>query len=364
MSGANDSNMKRLKIAFVGALSDKKMLQKLEPLAELDIVDEIALYRRFALSGKKISSHSPPKLCEKSALLSEFWRFFELLANGGRYDVFVGCNQIMHGVVSALVARLRGKPVIQMLTTDVDLLISKPLSRWTVLSADACAVRGAVSAEKLRKAGFARPIEIIANVFPQIPPRKAHGSKCYDIIFVSHYTSDAKDFPWLLRILVKLKESRPDFKIALAGQGHSDKLGAQVRSLGLSKNVVFTGELHDLELEKCYLNSRLMLLTSKVEGLPMVIIEAMSLGIPMVVTNVGDIEWLLQDSIQAFIVKNGDTESAVSSISRLLEDLGLRESMGTAARRRYDELIADFQTPRIAEAWRRLIGALQIGDKC
>ncbi len=348
---------KCLKIAFVAGLSDKKLLQKLQPLGLLPSVGEIHLFRRYKLDCHNVCWVVVPAFIQRSVLLSEIFRFFMLLLNGWKYDIFVGCNQAYHGVFAFIAGMVYHKPVIQVVTTDVDLIVTKSLLRKALLSADACAVRGGVSSEKLRMNGYGGHIEILANFFPFISQPSQIYEKEYDLVFVSHYTSDAKDFPWLLSILSELKKKRNDFRIAIAGNGHRQILGKDVQKLGLSENVFFTGELHASELEQLYLKSRILLLTSKVEGLPMVIVEAMALGLPMVVTDVGDIPWLVKDGIEAYIVRNGSTEKAVSAICAILDSPDMLESMGRRSRNRYDEIINSFQPAEIAKSWGKLISS-------
>lgn len=90
-------------------------------------------------------------------------------------------------------------------------------------------------------------------------------------------------------------------------------------------------------------------LTSMNEGTPVSLIEASSAGRPVVTTDVGGIRDILQDGVNAFIVRREDRASFASSLLRLIEDSGLREEMGKAGgeetirRYSYERLCADMR---------------------
>ncbi len=357
--------LKTLKIAFVGGLSDRKLLQKLVPLEELEEVASIELFRREKLASSPKTRWMPiPGVLQQAAPAAELYRFLLLILYGWKYDIIVGCNQAYHGVMAYLAGVVWRKPVIQIITTDVGLVCGNGLFKKAIMSSKSCAVRGAVSAERLKAEGYRGHIEILANIYPDpfgrsvvqckdfIPPEGG-----FDLVFVSHYTSKAKDFPWLMQILAGLKAVRPDFKMAIVGGEHAEKLAGDVEKYALADNIVFTGELHGDSLDKVYKSSKILLLTSRVEGLPMVVVEAMSFGLPMVVTAVGDIPWLVRDGKEGFLVKNGDTASTVDRISRLLSSPEEMLSFKERSERRYKEIIAMFQPAEIRESWRRLVKA-------
>jgi L-malate glycosyltransferase len=82
--------------------------------------------------------------------------------------------------------------------------------------------------------------------------------------------------------------------------------------------------------------SDIFLLPSDTEGLPLSIIEAMGVGLPSIVTNVGGIPELIVNEETGLLIAKDSLEELVASIIRLVENQGLREQMGKAARSLYE----------------------------
>ncbi len=73
------------------------------------------------------------------------------------------------------------------------------------------------------------------------------------------------------------------------------------------------------------------------EGQPLVLLEAMSAGLPIVASDHSGIPWTVRDGVEGLIVPQGDVGALAQAIARVREDAGLREELGANARRRYEE---------------------------
>jgi len=120
---------------------------------------------------------------------------------------------------------------------------------------------------------------------------------------------------------------------------------------------VFPGFLRGPELVEAYRASRCFLLTSRVEGLPMVAVEAMSLGLPAVVTAVGELPWLVRDGVEGRVVPR-EAEAIAGALVHILADEPARQAMAVAAKERVRSLAEESRPEAIAEAWRRMLAAL------
>ena len=100
------------------------------------------------------------------------------------------------------------------------------------------------------------------------------------------------------------------------------------------ENVFFLGNIANAA-KYCSL-ADLFMLPSEYEGLPIVIIEAMSLGRPVVASNVGGISELVHNDVNGYTLKNDATVFA-EKISHILEDSQVYDRMSKASKKIYDE---------------------------
>ena len=139
--------------------------------------------------------------------------------------------------------------------------------------------------------------------------------KAYDLLLESWRYTDRKD--WTLRIYGK---EDPNLKLAQLAQ-----------KLGVSDSVFFHPP--EKNILKKYQESSIFVLSSRFEGFGMVIIEAMSCGLPVVSFNCpfGPSDIIL-DNEDGFLVENGNTKSFAEKLSKLINDKDLQKKMGTHAR--------------------------------
>jgi glycosyltransferase involved in cell wall biosynthesis len=127
------------------------------------------------------------------------------------------------------------------------------------------------------------------------------------------------------------------FSAAIAGDGPD-------RDLLPEGPVELLGERDDVA--ELLASSDVFVLSSRAEGLPISILEAMAAGLPVVATRVGGIPELVVDGETGFLVPAGDAPARADALRRLVEDPALRERLGAAGRRRAEEL---FDLPRFRQ---------------
>jgi glycosyltransferase involved in cell wall biosynthesis len=259
-----------------------------------------------------------------------------------------------------LCGKIRKKPVIQNVITQVDWVYNRRLLRPALLSADACAVRGPLSSERLRNIGYKRRICILQN--PYVLPAKAvvpmSLDSQYDLVAVGDYAKE-KDYPWMMEVLKQVREDWPGLRVAIVGRGaFKKKLGSFLKQPSLDESVDFLGWKDQKGLEKVYQNSRALILTSRAEGLPMVALETMSYGLPVFVTDVGDLPWLVRDGKEGRIVAHGDTKGMSDAILHALGNPNSLKIMGEKAYARMAFLSHQFDAENIAQIWLGLLSSV------
>jgi glycosyltransferase involved in cell wall biosynthesis len=125
--------------------------------------------------------------------------------------------------------------------------------------------------------------------------------------------------------------ARPDAVFLVAGDGERrGALEAMAGELGLGGRVRFLGWRADLD--RLYADLDVVVLTSKNEGSPVALIEAMAAGRPVVSTRAGGVEDVVTDQVTGRVVPVGDAAAVARAVVGLLDDPGGAARLGEAAR--------------------------------
>lgn len=173
-------------------------------------------------------------------------------------------------------------------------------------------------------------IGVIANPLPFIPSRSADLEK--PVALAIGRLSHQKGFDRMIEAWKQVILLHPDWTLRIIGDGElKPDLMALVEKNGLVDNIEFIPPTQNVE--KHYLDASIFLLTSHYEGLPMVLLEAQSYGLPIVsmTCKCGPRE-VVTDGIDGFLVDNGDILTMANRIAQLIECPNLRRKMGKAAK--------------------------------
>ncbi len=150
-----------------------------------------------------------------------------------------------------------------------------------------------------------------------------------NLIFVGRLAA-VKGVPILLEALSALAPDYPGLRLTLAGDGPDRAaLEAQARELGLSDMVRFTGYAAQSEIAEMLACADIFVLPSFAEGVPVVLMEAMATGLPVIATQVGGVAELVRDGA-GILVAPGDVDALAAAIADLLDDPERRARMGQA----------------------------------
>jgi glycosyltransferase involved in cell wall biosynthesis len=143
-----------------------------------------------------------------------------------------------------------------------------------------------------------------------------------------------KDFSTLIRIAAVLLEDRPDLsgqvRFLIAGDGpERAKLESQIRETHLGPVVSLLGIRTDVPALMAV--SKLFLMTSRSEGLPMTLLEALHAGLPIVATDVGGVSEVVEHGKNGLLASAGDAEALAAHLRTLIYDPNLRARFGRAS---------------------------------
>lgn len=190
------------------------------------------------------------------------------------------------------------------------------------------------------------PLGVDLRAWPPLPPRCRRSGRARLIHVAS--LNRVKDQATLLRALTVLKEAGVDFQMDVVGVDTLDgDIQRMAHELGLDGQLCFHGFKTQRELRPLMEAADLLVMSSRHEAGPLVLLEAAVMGLPTVGTAVGHIaEW---SPTAALAVPVGDWAALAAAIRRVLHDDDLRLRLAVAAQWRAVTEDADY-TARTFEA--------------
>jgi len=126
-----------------------------------------------------------------------------------------------------------------------------------------------------------------------------------------------------------------DFDLHLVGwcdsKGYADRLRADIERFGLTGKVHLVGELAPEQVRRELSEAACLVLASFQETAPMVVGEAMAVGVPIVGTRVGGLPYMIEDGKTGYVVDTDDMDGFAERVGRVLESASLRRSFGERA---------------------------------
>lgn len=181
-----------------------------------------------------------------------------------------------------------------------------------------------------------------------------HGSACTSkqAIAVGRYTWQ-KGFDLLIKTWAIVHQHHPDWTLRIYGAGDPTAYRKMTEENGLQE-VLFCEEAVKDVYSK-YDESSIFILSSRFEGLPLVLIEAMSAGLPCVAFSCpcGPRD-CIEDGKDGILVEKENTEKLANAVCQLIEQEDLRKQMGTNARHH----AASFKEDNIMHRWIELFESL------
>jgi L-malate glycosyltransferase len=195
---------------------------------------------------------------------------------------------------------------------------------------------GKIVAHKISRFLYDRNVKILSNAIGE--PHKSQA-----VLFESYYKSNNtvllavgslnahKGYDVLINAISLVRKSYSKFILLVAGEGRERrKIEILIEELQLSAHVKLLGIVDDIHsLLPC---ADIFINSSKREGLPMTLIEAMAHGIPIVATDVGGNSEVVIENETGFLINSNDPRSLADAILKLIKDDTLRRDLGGGAR--------------------------------
>ena len=200
------------------------------------------------------------------------------------------------------------------------------------------------------------PLGIDPQRFPPKPTKSADGR--FEVLCVGRLVP-AKGQHILIEALHFMVNRGGDACVRFVGDGPDrQSLELLARQLGVADRVFFEGSVNQDRIGEFYKQANAFVLPSFAEGVPVVLMEAMSVELPCITTRITGIPELIRDGIDGLLVTPSDSDELASAMLRLMKDPSLCRDLGKSGRKRvvacYD---LDTNTKRLAEVLRKRLAA-------
>lgn len=195
--------------------------------------------------------------------------------------------------------------------------------------------------EQVRTYGITTPMRYLTNpvafdVAREAQPARRDGT--FRVLYVGRLNPE-KNLPYLLRGFAQFAQRHPACELSIAGIGDMRaSLEALAKELGMSDRIKFLGFVKHADLSPYYSAADVFVLPSLIEAQPMVVIEAMCFGKPVIVTRqmISSRE-LVEEGGNGYVVDADRVDELARRLEQLATDDALRTAMGAASLRRSSE---------------------------
>lgn len=192
-------------------------------------------------------------------------------------------------------------------------------------------------------------IVLMPNMLEHIPTKKSTLEK-KEIITMSRLDYGKKNDDIIKAFA---KTNYHNWHLSILGDGSEYKnLSSLIKELHLENNVSLEGYIPKEKLEKYLLNSSIFLMASLTEGLPMVLLEAMSYGLPCIAYETASgVNDIIDNGKNGYVIKERNEELYVKKLQSLMDDATLRKKMSKEAL----EKVKCFSKENIVKKWYNIL---------
>ena len=143
-------------------------------------------------------------------------------------------------------------------------------------------------------------------------------NKTFRFIHVSTLTESQKNVTGILSAIKKLSKRRQDFEFIIVGPANKE-FRELIKSSGIENFVILTGEISYADVSKQMKRASSLVLFSRYENLPCVIVEALCCGLPVIATDVGGIKELINEN-NGMLVQSENENELTESMDHMINE--------------------------------------------
>ena len=340
--GKKNKVNRQLTILVTGTFySDHWLITHLRPMANANNCKSLTMVASSKVPemDNAIAAYAPKWLQKLTGQVSSRLIYFSWLAIKHRPDVLVGFHLLLNGLLVALLAKIINSKSVYICgggprevagggvstesrifsrISQADYFIEKELLK-AVNEMDLVVSMGSGAITYFKEKGVSSRFEIIPGGFDDevfVPDPKQ--IKEYDLILIGRL-SGVKRVDRLLHAIKLAKQKIPTLNAVVVGDGPDKKyLQKLAEQLGISDDVNFVGwqdNVHVwLQKSKCFV------LTSDSEGLYQALIQAMMTGLPAITSDVGDLNDLIKNNYNGYLVSELNPDNFSTVFTKLFKD--------------------------------------------
>lgn len=299
-----------------------------------------------------------------------------LLAKGRKFDVWHIHQYGLHAALVIAIGKVLRRPVLLKLTNTSSTGIEKvvennrfpKISRWLHLRVSAIIALTSETAKEANSFGIPpKRIHILGNGIDinkfrpqsskqQLLLKKKFGLENKQIVIFVGRLSEQKDVKLLLKSWAEsIAKINQDWILVLIGFGPlQSELEKYANQLGINKRVKFVGMQKNVE--EWLSGSDIFIQSSRREGLSNTMLEAMSSGLPVIVTQVSGTTEIVKETGAGIVVPIGDANSLANAIIKMISSDLLRQQKGAISRKVIEE---KFSISKVALSHEKLYESLK-----
>lgn len=285
------------------------------------------------------------------------WKYFwTLMKEAKNADVILVQNAMAAGLPTALVKIFRGTPFVVRMVGDEaweraeqNKITTKTWEEFIEAPEGGLRTKIMMLVQRfvLKKANFIMPpseynkglvikaygidpnkiiVNYTATEEPEIVPIEPD-PKPHQVVTVARLIS-LKKIDEIIKAMKIVTTKYPDANLVIAGEGpEMENLKNLTRELSLENSVEFLGRLQKKDVRKIQKESSILILNSTHESLPIVILESLAVGTPVVATRVSGIKEVVFQEETGLLIEKGDTPGIANSVIKLFENENLRKTI-------------------------------------
>ena len=166
-------------------------------------------------------------------------------------------------------------------------------------------------------------MEFLYNPVPENnAPRRDNAETSKYFLFAAFFNIN-KGYDILLKAFSQVVKKYPDWRLVMCGVGNVEEVKSFITENGVGNNVELPGWVDGKERESYFNNAYAYCMTSRKEGLPMAVLECLSIGVPVISTPVGCLPEFLLDNENVMFFDFEDADNLAKQMIRLIEDKDL-----------------------------------------